>query len=44
MKTLRSNKNETMTPIARTAGNYDDYQSYVEDQTQYNKEVIVWLN
>ena len=26
------------TPLAKGA-NYDDYQSYVEDHTQYNKEV-----
>jgi hypothetical protein len=25
------------------AGNYDDYQSYVEDHTQYNKEVRFFL-
>ncbi|CAF2894039.1 unnamed protein product [Rotaria sp. Silwood2] len=37
-KTLRSSKSFVGSPTAR-AGNYDDYQSYVEDQTQYNKEM-----
>jgi hypothetical protein len=38
MKTLQSSKSLVGSPVART-GNYDDYQSYVEDHTQYNKEV-----
>ena len=38
MKTLRSTKPLLGSPATR-AGNYDDYQSYVEDQGQYNKDV-----
>ncbi|UJR23813.1 hypothetical protein I4U23_026789 [Adineta vaga] len=38
MKTLRSSKPYFGSPLAKN-GNYDDYQSYVEDQTQYNKEM-----
>jgi hypothetical protein len=40
MHTLRSSKPFVGPPAAR-GGNYDDYQSYVEDHTQYNKEVVV---
>ncbi|CAF1015435.1 unnamed protein product [Rotaria sordida] len=38
MKTLHSPKSCVGSPVARV-GNYDDYQSYVEDHTQYNKEM-----
>ena len=38
MNTLQSSKSYMGSSVAR-AGNYDDYQSYVEDHTQYNKEV-----
>ncbi|CAF1071480.1 unnamed protein product [Adineta steineri] len=38
MKTLQSPKSLNGLPVAR-GGNYDDYQSYVEDHTQYNKEM-----
>ena len=38
MKTLQPLRARLHSPVART-GNYEDYQSYVEDQTQYNKEV-----
>ena len=38
MNTLRSSKPFDRSPAARV-GNYDDYQSYVEDHAQYNKEV-----
>jgi hypothetical protein len=38
MKTLRPSKPFIGSPLIK-AGNYDDYQSYVEDHTQYNKEV-----
>ncbi|CAF3907457.1 unnamed protein product, partial [Rotaria magnacalcarata] len=38
MKTLQSSKASAGSPMVRM-GNYDDYQSYVEDQTQYNKEM-----
>ncbi|CAF1093225.1 unnamed protein product [Adineta steineri] len=38
MKTLRSTKPFVGTPLAKV-GNYDDYQSYVEDHVQYNKEM-----
>jgi hypothetical protein len=38
METLRSAKPFIGSPLARV-NNYDDYQSYVEDHTQYNKEV-----
>ena len=43
MKTLRSSKPFAGSPVAR-AGNYDDYQSYVEDHTQYNKEVSLFYS
>ena len=43
MKSLRSSKPTAGSTIARTT-NYDDYQSYVEDQTQYNKEVRLSLS
>jgi hypothetical protein len=42
MKTLQSSKSLVGSPVART-GNYDDYQSYVEDHTQYNKEVSYYI-
>lgn len=29
-----------MRALTTHAGHYDDYQSYVDDQTQYNKEVV----
>jgi hypothetical protein len=38
MKTLRPSKSFLGSPGAKN-GNYDDYQSYVEDHTPYNKEV-----
>lgn len=38
MKTLQPSKFSNGMADART-GNYDDYQSYIEDPTQYNKEV-----
>jgi hypothetical protein len=38
MKTLLSSKSFGGSPVGKT-GNYDDYQSYVEDHTPYNKEV-----
>jgi hypothetical protein len=38
MYTLQSSKPFLGSPIAKT-GNYDDYQSYVEDHIQYNKDV-----
>lgn len=38
MKTLISTKINPAANMTRN-GNYDDYQSYVDDQTQYNKEV-----
>ncbi len=41
MHTLRSTKPFLGPPMAKI-GNYDDYQSYVEDQTQYNKDVRVF--
>ena len=43
MKTLRSAKPFAGAPVAR-ASNYDDYQSYVEDHTQYNKEVSYYIH
>jgi hypothetical protein len=43
MKTLRSSKPFAGAPVAR-ASNYDDYQSYVEDHTQYNKEVSCYIH
>lgn len=38
MKSVRSSKSFSGSPVGKTA-NYDDYQSYDEDHTQYNKEV-----
>ncbi len=38
MKSARSSKSFSGSPVAKT-GNYDDYQSYDDDHTQYNKEV-----
>ena len=38
MKTLRSSKPYFSLPLGKAA-NYDDYQSYIEDHTQFNKEV-----
>jgi hypothetical protein len=38
MKTLQKSKPSVRLPAARD-GNYDDYQSYIEDHNQYNKEV-----
>lgn len=42
MKTLQPSKTSVESPIERM-GNYDDYQSYVEDHTPYNKEVRFYL-
>ncbi|UJR25044.1 hypothetical protein I4U23_006404 [Adineta vaga] len=40
MKTLQSSKSYSRLPEARGGGgNYDDYQSYVEDPNQFNKEM-----
>ncbi|CAF1177573.1 unnamed protein product [Adineta ricciae] len=38
MKTLRSSKPYFSSPLGKAA-NYDDYQSYIEDHTQFNKEM-----
>ena len=38
MKSVRSARSFSGSPVAK-AGNYEDYQSYDEDHTQYNKEV-----
>jgi hypothetical protein len=38
MKSLQSSKSFVGSSAVKN-GNYEDYQSYVEDHTQYNKEV-----
>ncbi len=38
MKSVRTSRSFSGSPVAKS-GNYDDYQSYDEDHTPYNKEV-----